>query len=81
MATEQHPEAITGIKPNDDVTAFAQDADVWDQDTLVVGHLPFMGRLVAHLLVTFRPGTVACLERDGDGNWLLQWLLRPGLAG
>lgn len=83
------PEAITGIKPNDDATAFAQDADVWDQDTLVVGHLPFMGRLVAHLLVgdttvplvAFRPGTVACLERDGDGNWLLQWLLRPGLAG
>jgi hypothetical protein len=32
-------------------------------------------------LVAFRPGTVACLERDGDGNWLLQWLLRPGLAG
>jgi phosphohistidine phosphatase len=83
------PEAITGIMPNDDVTAFAQDADVWDQDTLVVGHLPFVGRLVAHLLVgdatvplvAFRPGTVACLERDGDGKWLLHWLLRPGLAG
>jgi phosphohistidine phosphatase len=83
------PEAITGIMPNDDVTAFAQDADVWDQDTLVVGHLPFVGRLVAHLLVgdatvplvAFRPGTVACLERDGDGKWLLQWLLRPGMAG
>jgi phosphohistidine phosphatase len=83
------PEAITGIKPNDDVTAFAQDADVWDQDTLLVGHLPFMGRLVAHLLVgdatvplvAFRPGTVACLERDGEGHWLLHWMLPPGLAG
>jgi phosphohistidine phosphatase len=32
-------------------------------------------------LVAFRPGTVACLERDDDGKWLLQWLLRPGLAG
>ena len=81
-------EAITGIRPNDDVAAFAQDADVWDQDTLVVGHLPFMGRLVSHLvcgdadmpLVAFRPGSVACLERTGDGNWLLQWMLRPGLA-
>jgi phosphohistidine phosphatase len=83
------PEAITGIKPNDDVTAFAQDADVWDQDTLLVGHLPFMGRLVAHLLVgdatvplvAFRPGTAACLERDGEGHWLLHWMLPPGLAG
>lgn len=81
-------EAISGISPNDDVTAFAQDADVWDQDTMVVGHLPFMGRLVAHLvtgnaeasLVVFRPGAVACLERDSDGDWLLLWLLRPGLT-
>jgi phosphohistidine phosphatase len=81
-------EAISGIKPNDDVAAFAQDADVWDQDTLVVGHQPFMGRLVAYLLtgdadaalVAFRPGSVVCLERDGDGSWLLQWMLRPGLS-
>ena len=81
-------EAIAGIGPNDDVAAFAQDADVWGQDTLVVGHLPFMGRLVAHLLtgdvdaplVAFRPGAVACLERGGDGHWLLLWMLRPGLA-
>lgn len=84
----RRPEAITGIRPNDDVVVFAQDADVWDQDTLVVGHLPFMGRLVSHLvagdadmpLVAFRPGSVVCLERASDGNWLLQWMLRPGLA-
>ncbi len=83
----RRPEAITGIRPNDDVAAFAQDADVWDQDTLVVGHLPFMGRLVAYLvtgdaevpLVAYRPGSVVCLERDGGGDWLLQWMLRPGL--
>ncbi len=42
---------------------------------MVVGHLPFMGRLVSHLVagsedadvVAFQPGTVACLERaDGE---------------
>lgn len=84
----RRPEAITGIRPNDDVAAFAQDADVWDQDTLVVGHLPFMGRLVSHLvtgdadmpLVAFRPGSAVCLERDSHGHWLLLWMLRPGLA-
>jgi hypothetical protein len=45
-----------------------------------------MGRLVAYLvtgdaglpLVAYRPGSVVCLERDG-GDWLLQWMLRPGL--
>ena len=81
-------EAISGISPNDDVAAFAQDADVWGQDTLVVGHLPFMGQLVSHLvtgnaempLVAFRPGSVVCLERGVDGGWLLLWMLRPGLT-
>ncbi|MEN8107311.1 MAG: phosphohistidine phosphatase SixA [Pseudomonadota bacterium] len=82
-------EAITGINPNDDVTAFAQDADVWEQDTLVVGHLPFMARLVAYLAtgkantatVAFRPGSIVCLEREGNGGWQILWMVRPELLG
>ena len=34
MFRKDAAEAISGISPNDDVTAFAQDADVWDQDTM-----------------------------------------------
>ena len=76
------------INPNDNPKAFDWQSESWDQDTLVVGHLPFMGRLVSHLvagdadmpLVAFRPGSVVCLERASDGNWLLHWMLRPGLT-
>ena len=80
-------EKIKGISPNDPVADFASDADVWDEDTLVVGHLPFMSRLVslltvgdaAHELVQFTPGSIVCLERQDDHHWVLAWMIRPDL--
>jgi len=78
-------EAIGGIGPNDSTTEFIQDLDVWQEDTLIVGHLPFMARLVAQLvcgdperaLVSYNPGSVVCLERSGSLSWGIQWMLRP----
>ena len=75
-------EVITGIKPNDPVAEFATDADVWDEDTLVVGHLPFMSRLVSlltlkdaeHELVQFIPGSIVCLERLDHDRWVIAWM-------
>jgi phosphohistidine phosphatase len=89
LVGDRRIEAISGIKPNDDVMTFAQDADVWEQDTVVVGHQPFMGRLVAYLvsgepgavIVTYRPGSIACLERNADGRWEVLWMIRPELLG
>ena len=81
------PQQIDGIAPNDSVEEFVADIDVWQEDTLVVGHLPFMGRLVAKLLtgdpghdcVQFRPGSIVCLERTSPDHWVLLWMLRPEL--
>lgn len=80
-------EPIDGIRPNDPVEAFVADADVWEQDTLIVGHLPFMSRLVSLLvrgdaqreIVDYRPGSVACLERGAADAWVLAWMIRPDL--
>ena len=85
LLTAGKAEAVDGIRPNDPVEAFIADADVWEQDTLVVGHLPFMARLVALLvtgdpqreIVDYRPGSVACLERRNADTWVLVWLVRP----
>ena len=81
------PQAVSGIAPNDSVGVFADSIAGWTQDTLVVGHLPFMARLVALLLtgdaereaVCYRPGTVVCLERSQAPGWCLRWMLRPEL--
>lgn len=80
-------EKVGGIGPNDDVAGFVSDADVWEQDILVVGHLPFLSRLVARLvagdpeleLVQFLPGSVVCLERQEVDRWVVLWMLRPDL--
>jgi phosphohistidine phosphatase len=81
-------EQVAGLGPNDPVAEFIADADVWQEDTLVVGHLPFMSRLVSLLvlndeqceLVSFLPGAVACLERIDHDRWVLAWMLRPELC-
>ena len=86
LAPRAVPEQVTGLAPNDPVDEFAVDADVWQDDTLVVGHLPFMGRLLSLLLTgdaerlrcSFPAAGVACLERDGAGVWVLHWMLGPG---
>jgi phosphohistidine phosphatase len=78
-------EVLKGIGPDDPVAEFASDADVWHEDTLVVGHLPFMSRLVSlltvgdagHELVQFTPGSIVCLQREDAHHWVIAWMLRP----
>ena len=80
-------EVVEGLSPNDPAAEFATDADVWDEDTLVVGHLPFMSRLVSLLVIgeaetewlQYQPGTVVCLERVDVDRWVVMWMLRPEL--
>jgi phosphohistidine phosphatase len=73
------------INPNDDVTRFAELSFIWSEDTLVVGHLPFLAKLVSQLTLrdsstlfsNFVPGTAICLERTPSNQWLLNWMVRP----
>jgi|TARA_B100001971_G_C17748411_1_gene314191 phosphohistidine phosphatase len=64
--------------------------DGWTEDTIIVGHLPFMSKLASRLVtgnedetvVHFKPGSVACIERgENGGGWTVQWFLRPELLG
>lgn len=81
--------ARSGIDPLDPVDAFAAEVQGWEDDTLVAGHQPFMGKLLARLVrgaaepdvVRFEPGTAVCLERAADGRWIVQWMLHPELFG
>ncbi len=81
---------VTGmINPTDPPAPFATEIAELTTDTMVVGHLPFMARMVAHLITgdaektitAFRPGSTACLERDEAGEWSLAWMVRPELIG
>jgi len=83
-------EAESGLGPNESTDLLATAAEALIEDTMVVGHQPFMGRMVARLLagaedaigVAFEPGTVVCLERsDNGGGWHLNWMAGPKLLG
>jgi len=86
IAPGLEPETSGLINPNDDPKAFDWQSDSWDRDTLIVGHLPFMAKLVSHLLIEdesqaiteFQPGSIVCLERVGN-DWQIAWMIRPEL--
>ena len=77
------------INPNDNPGAFDLQTGSGNMDTMVVGHLPFMAKLVSHLVtgddndmsVAYRPGTVVCLESIDKDNWQINWMVRPELLG
>lgn len=87
IAPEVEAEASGLINPNDNPKAFDWQSESWNRNTLVVGHLPFMAKLVSHLLIedenklitAYQPGSVVCLERNGDALWQIDWMIRPEL--
>ena len=54
-------------------------------DTAIVGHLPFLDRLLGLLvlgdagrtIIDFRPAGTVCLKPSGEGRWLIAWVLGP----
>ena len=80
-------DSTTMIGPTDSPEPFANEIGELTTDTLVIGHLPFMARLVSFFIVgnpdhgvtAYRPGSMVCLERGGDGVWQIAWMLRPEL--
>lgn len=79
--------AISGIDPGDSVIEFSPRAHKLKQHTMLVGHLPFLGKLIAYLttgheehdIVAYHPGSCVCLERDPEKDWRVCWMLRPDL--
>jgi len=76
---------LSGMSPNDDVTAFA--SMIKDDDVMYIGHLPHIGKLVSYLVtgdensavVNFSYSAVVCIEQDGDG-YHIEWLISPEMC-
>jgi phosphohistidine phosphatase len=81
------PQEHTGLRPKDPLEKLSPEIAFWSVDTLIVGHLPYLGRLASLLLASepdrpllaFQPGTMACLEKDPEDHWVLVWMVRPEL--
>lgn len=76
-----------GLTPNDPVKGLANEMSEMANDLMIVGHLPFLGKLASMLLagsegkdlVAFRPGGVVCLQRNEDQTWQVAWMVTPEL--
>jgi len=77
--------ASAGLDPLDPVKPVARQCEEWIDDRLIVGHMPFLGRLAALLLagreepdvVAFQRGGMACLEKRSPREWCLLWTCFP----
>ncbi|MCP3875047.1 MAG: phosphohistidine phosphatase SixA [Desulfobacteraceae bacterium] len=79
-------ERINGIKPLDNVKAFADGIDP-NSNVMIVGHLPFMARLVSYLtagsenlkVYKFQNSGIVCLDFE-EGSWFIKWTLNPDIS-
>ena len=76
---------VAGLAPLDDVTEFAATVGD-DEDIMVVGHLPYMERLVSYLVtgsqdkqvIKFQNSSIICLDRQVDSeSWFIRWAIFP----
>ena len=79
---------VEGLKPMDDVAAFAADLSP-DTHTMLVGHLPFMERMTSYLVTgsidkpvfKCQNSGIVCLDQDPDTkSWIIIWTLMPHIA-
>lgn len=85
IGARERTQRDSGIDANDATEPFAREVEQWAADAMVVGHLPFMGKLVSRLVagdeeastVGFHAGTAVCLEREGAGPWSIAWVIHP----
>lgn len=77
----------SGLSPNDAVTDVADFVERHKEDIMLVGHMPFMGKLVSLLvdkesgrdLVIFRTGGVVVLEKKHGESWRIGAVIDPDI--
>ena len=79
---------VIGIKPLDDVVAYAANIDPIE-NMMLVGHLPFMERMVAFLITgsidkpvfKFQNSGIVCLDKNPEAQqWIILWSLMPNIG-
>lgn len=79
--------AVAGLGPNDDVHPVAATLETEAEAVMLVGHMPFLGRLTGLLVageadavvVRFRNSGIVCL-RLGEGRATVEWAVPPELV-
>ncbi|MCK4463408.1 MAG: phosphohistidine phosphatase SixA, partial [Candidatus Omnitrophica bacterium] len=87
LLSKERTEHKEGLAPNDPVDKVFADIATLKKDIMIVGHLPFLQKIVSFALtdselneiVKFNMGGTVCLERDETGKWRLIFEITPDL--
>lgn len=87
IRSERGVNARNGINPDDPVKDVAEEIIAGSEDLMLVGHLPFMGKLSSILLagddyrglLEFTTGAMACIEYN-KGKCSLNWFINPEIV-
>ncbi len=87
VAPQEGVVAASGLAPLDSVVPIAEELERASQPVMLVGHLPFMGRLAGYLLtgdadqdvIDFTNAGIVCLEKVGQ-RWQTVWIITPEIA-
>ena len=88
LAVDQVTATAVLSDPEGTVDELVEMISSWHDDTMLIGHMPFLSHLVSALVVgndtnpltIFPPGNVVCLEQTQGKHWIINWLLHPGLV-
>jgi len=80
-------EPFSGLSPNDPLETLISWLQGRSEDTLIVGHLPYLSRLVTrlvtksanHAIVDFTPGTIVCIDIKPAFSGQILWMIQPDL--
>ena len=89
MTVDEAPAARDGLRPDDNVALLRDELAVETENTMIVGHMPFIARLASLLLtgyetpspIAFQNAGIVCLGRTDDGRWQIEWIVTPDLLG
>ena len=73
------------ITPDDDPIRIFSEINIWEENTLIASHLPFVPNLMTLLTekdaymtaITFETATVICLEKENSYRWKFLWSTAP----
>jgi phosphohistidine phosphatase len=74
----------TNLSPTDPIEPAISALEKMHKDVVIVGHLPFLSRLMSYLttgtdscqIVKFKNSGIICLERAGE-QWKINWITIP----
>jgi len=77
----------TGLAPLDSPEIWAGRTEKMDEDIMLVGHLPHLGKLAARLVtgdeqknvINFKMAGAVCLRRNENKEWAVDWMIIPSL--